>query len=93
MLRVNYLLDHVYAYDPELDIDEFIVCSTPTRSGGCTVGHSVHNDFRSAKLAQMRVFLDKGIYAWIEHFPRSGPPNIEEQLDAEVMLSRSRSAT
>ena len=80
MDRYDELLG-VLPYNPELDVDEWIVCSVSNHSGN-RLGHSTHTDFRDAKLAQMKLFTDRGIDAWIEFIPALGPPGIEEQLDA-----------
>jgi len=74
-------------YDPETDVDEWIVCSAAD-PGHPQVGHSCHTDFRMAKLAQIALFL-KGTDTWIEHIKPFGPPTIEEQLDVEIALRRA----
>jgi len=79
----DYFTGLVNDYDPKTAADEWIVCSI-AKPGKVNVGHSCHNTFASAKLAQFNLFLKHGIEAWLEHIPAMGPLSIEDQLDADI---------
>ncbi len=82
----NELTGLVTDYDLEANVDEWIVCSAPT-PGHPMVGRSCHNDIRLAKIAQINLFLEEDIDAWIEYIPAFDGPNIETQLTAERRMS------
>lgn len=87
-LVIDYFTGFVVEYRPEADLDEYVVCSIPTL-GRLNIGHSVHNSFRMAKLAQLRLKL-RGVDAWIEHTSAIGPPSCEQQLDADIRLAEQK---
>lgn len=87
-LVIDYFTGFVVEYRPEADLDEWVVCSIPLPER-LNVGHSIHNSFRMAKLAQLKLKL-RGVDAWIEHTSAFGPPSCEDQLDADILLAERK---
>ena len=81
MKQYDYFTGCVEDNNPETDVDEYIICSLPC-PGRTSVGHSTHNNIRDAKIAQIKLFTEENVMAWIEHIPAQGPPGIEAQLEA-----------
>lgn len=84
MIRLDWFTGTARQYDATTDVDEYILCSLPASPHRPMIGHSCHTDIREAKKAQIALFLDHDIDAWIEHIKPFGPPGIEEQLDAAI---------
>lgn len=80
----------VATFDPAVDGQEdWTVCSAPVSVAGFTLAHSIHTDFREAKLEQIRLFIEEGIDAWLEHWAGLSAPSIEMQLDAAIKENAS----
>lgn len=89
MYNYDELTGLAHKYVPELDVESWFVL-TPGAPGYLDSGHGCHLTLTGARLMRMRLYLAGDVDAYIKHIPASGPPRIEEQLDAARAIDNSK---